>query len=91
MDDPESFLQPARTGVLLVPAGARSDEMEDEGYKAAIETLWTKGTFGYFGFSPRRIELLNGSTGSEERRKGLLERSYQTGLTLPQPGCANHP
>lgn len=83
LEDPDKSLQRARTGVLLIPSGARSDEMEDEGYSAAIETLWTRGTFGYFGFSPRKIELLNGSTGSDERRQGLLERSYRAGLTLP--------
>ena len=85
LDDPEISLQPARSGLLLIPAGARSDEMETEGYTAALETAWTKGTFGYFGFSPRRIEVLHGSEGSAERRKGLLERSYQAGLTLPPP------
>ena len=86
LDDPDKSLQRARSGVLLIPAGARSDEMEDEGYTAALETQWTKGTFGYFGFSPRRIELLHGSTGSEPRRQGLLARSYEIGLTLPPPG-----
>ncbi|MFQ1702876.1 NAD(P)H-dependent oxidoreductase [Loktanella agnita] len=29
LDDPEKSLQRPRTGVLLVPAGARSDEMEE--------------------------------------------------------------
>jgi len=87
LDDPERSLQRARTGVLLIPAGARSDEMEDEGYQAALEAAWTKGTFGYFGFAPRKIEVLNGSTGSEMRRKALLQKAYQTGFTLALP-CA---
>lgn len=85
LDDLEGSLLKNRTGVLLIPAGARSDEMEDEGYTAALETLWTKGTFGFFGFSPRKLELLNGATGSARRRAALLERSYRTGLTLERP------
>lgn len=85
LDDPEHSLQRPRSGVLLVPAGARSDEMEDRGYRAALETGWIDGTFGYFGFSPRRLELLNGATGSPERRRALLERSHDAGRTLPPP------
>ncbi|MBO9408986.1 NAD(P)H-dependent oxidoreductase [Shimia sp. R9_1] len=85
LDDPAQSLLKPRTGVLLIPAGARSDEMEEEGYTAALNTLWSKGTFGYFGLSPRKIELLNGATGSAPRRAALLERSYQTGLTLEPP------
>ena len=82
LDDPEKSLQRPRTGVLLIPAGARSDEMETEGYAASLETAWMKGTFGYFGFTRRRIELLNGSTGSVERREGLLRRAWQAGHDL---------
>ena len=85
LENPEQSLQRPRSGVLLIPAGARSDEMESEGYLAALETAWIKGTFGYFGFAPRKLEVLYGSTGSPERRQALLERSYQTGLTLPPP------
>lgn len=85
LDDPEKSLQRSRTGLLLVPAGARSDEMEAKGYTDALETLWTKGTFGYFGFSPRKLELLHGATGSAPRRQALLERCYEIGRTLPQP------
>ena len=86
LDDPELSLQRPRTGVLLIPAGARSDEMDEEGYTAALEIAWTKGTFGYFGFNPRKLEVLNGSTGSAARRKALLKRAYQTGFTLASPG-----
>ncbi|WP_406647930.1 NAD(P)H-dependent oxidoreductase [Aliisedimentitalea scapharcae] len=83
--DPNLSLQRPRSGVLLVPAGARSDEIRDQGYLAALETAWIDGTFGYFGLSPRRLELLCGSTGSDARRQSLLHRSYQIGLTLPHP------
>lgn len=85
LDDPERSLQRPRSGVLLVPAGARSDEMENAGYLSALETAWNKGTFGYFGFSPRRLEVLCGSTGSSKRRQSLLEKSYQVGLALAPP------
>ncbi|MEM6932104.1 MAG: NAD(P)H-dependent oxidoreductase [Pseudomonadota bacterium] len=85
LDDRERSLQRFRSGILLIPAGARSDEMEAEGYLAAMETAWIKGTFGYFGLSPRRLEVLHGSTGSLKRRQALLEKSYQVGLTLPPP------
>jgi len=74
--------------VLLIPAGARSDEMEEEGYLAALETAWIKGTFGYFGFTRRKLELLYGSKGSATRRKALLEKAYQVGFTLVGPDGA---
>ncbi len=85
LDDPEKSLQRPRTGVLLVPAGARSDEMEEQGYQDALETGWIKGTFGYFGFVRRELHVLNGSTGSQARRISLLERAYQAGFTLQAP------
>ncbi len=85
LDDPDKSLQRPRTGVFLIPAGARSDEMETMGYADAIETAWIKGTFGYFGFTNRKLHVLNGSTGSAERRKSLLARAYQAGKEIPSP------
>ena len=85
LDDTEKSLQRPRTGVLLIPAGARSDEMQVNGTRAALETAWMNETFGYFGFVNRRIEVLNGSKGSEERRKSLLTRAFDAGFTLPAP------
>ena len=82
LDNPEQSLQRSRTGVLLIPAGARSDEMTEKGYTDAIEIAWIKGTFGYFGFTQRELILLNGSTGSDARRAALLDKAYQAGLTL---------
>jgi NAD(P)H dehydrogenase (quinone) len=87
LDDPDQSLQRPRSGLLLIPAGARSDEMAQAGYLAAMETVWTNGTFGYFGFSPRRLEVLYGAKGSLERRQSLLKQSYQTGLTLEPPAA----
>lgn len=85
LDDPNLSLQRPRSGVLLIPAGARSDEMDDEGYRDAMETAWIKGTFGYFGWTKRRIEFLCGSKGSAERRAALLERAFQAGVSLEAP------
>lgn len=85
LDDPEGSLQRPRTGILLIPAGARSDEMENEGYLAALETAWIKGTFGYFGFVRRKLEVLNGATGSAARREALLKKAYQVGFSLAPP------
>ena len=82
LDDPELSLQRPRTGVLLVPAGARSDEMQEQRYTAALETAWIDGTFGYFGFAKRELVVLNGSTGSDSRRQALLKRAYQAGASL---------
>lgn len=82
LDDPERSLQRQRPGVLLVPAGARSDEMDEKGYRLALETAWMRGIFGYFGVTPRKLELLCGSDGSKERRDDLLKRSFQTGMDL---------
>lgn len=85
LDDPNKSLQRPRTGVLLVPAGARSDEMSKSGHLAALETAWINGTFGYFGFTKRDLEVLNGSTGSVTRRKALLDKAYQFGFALTRP------
>lgn len=85
LDNPDKSLQRSRTGVLLVAAGARSDEMAENGYKAALETAWIKGTFGYFGLTKRSMEILNGSTGSLKRRQTLLEKAYQCGFSLAPP------
>ncbi|WP_299968981.1 NAD(P)H-dependent oxidoreductase [uncultured Roseobacter sp.] len=85
LEDPEQSLQRPRTGMLLVPAGARSDEMATLGYRDALETLWINGTFGYFGFADRRIEVLNGSKGSASRREALLGRAYDCGAALQPP------
>lgn len=82
LEDPDKSLQRPRTGVLLVPAGARSDEMDDLGSKTAMETAWLSGTFGYFGFEKRELILLNGSKGSDARRDALLKRAYQVGASL---------
>ena len=84
LDDPNKSLQPKRPATLLVPAGASSTTLQDKGYQTALEHLWREGTFGYFGFSPLRIEFLCGSTGSDARRKGLLHRAFECGQSIGQ-------
>lgn len=91
LDDPERSLLRPRSGILLVPAGARESEMIDAGYKSAMEANWLDGTFGYFGLAPRRLEILHGATGSDPRRQALLQQSYDAGLTLPSPVKAPKP
>lgn len=85
LDDPERSLQRPRSGVLLIPAGAQADEMAGKGHLAALETNWLAGTFGYFGFSPRKLEILYGATGPLADRKALLEQSYRAGADLAAP------
>lgn len=85
LDDPDLSLQRPRTGVLLITAGARSDEMKAEGYLGAMETAWLKGTFGYFGFTRRHMEVLYGAKGSDTRRAALLKQAYDAGFALRPP------
>ena len=84
----EDSLQRPRTGVMLIPSAASSDNMADKGYADALQTCWHQGTMGYFGFRPRAIHLLNGSEGSQARRLGLLDRAEEIGRTLPAPASA---
>ena len=88
LGDRDQSLQPARTGVLLTPAGARSDEMARLGFSDALHTAWIDGTFGYFGFQPRQLEVLHGAEGSDARRRALLDRCYAVGAALPPPGTS---
>lgn len=83
--DPEVSMQRKRTGILLVPAAASPQSMAKTGGDQALETLWMTDTFGFFGFSPRRLEILHGSDGSLDRRKGLLQRARQIGEEIPLP------
>ncbi len=87
LDDRDGSLLRPRTGLLLVPAGARSDGMERAGLTAALEKIWIEETFGFFGLSPRRLELLHGAKGSASRRAALLDRAHELGRTLPDPAA----
>lgn len=78
-------LQKPRTGVMLVPAGANPKSWGPHGIDTAMEAIWRTGTMGFLGVTDKRIHFLNGSTGSYERRKGLLERAYQVGLEIDSP------
>lgn len=85
LDDFEKSLQKARTGLLLIPAGAASDEMDEYNLTDAMDTIWRTGTLGFFGFKDKRLKFLHGSTGALKRREGLLEQAYQEGLTMELP------
>lgn len=81
----DTSLQRSRTGVLLIPAGASPQSWKPHGFQEAMETIWETGTLGYMGITDKRVHFLNGSEGSEERRKGLLDRAYQIGLEISKP------
>ncbi|WP_282077226.1 NAD(P)H-dependent oxidoreductase [Epibacterium ulvae] len=82
LSDPNTSLLKPRPTLLLVPAGARSDEIETKGYRTALETIWLQGTLGYFGCNPRKLELLCGSEGSDTRRQKLLQTSFHAGKSI---------
>ncbi|MBO9407805.1 NAD(P)H-dependent oxidoreductase [Shimia sp. R9_1] len=73
------------SGLMLVPAGPRSDRVERKGHAPALDTTWMLGAAGDFGALPRRLELLIGSSASEQRRDMLLDRCFTIGQTLPAP------
>ncbi|MEM7060738.1 MAG: NAD(P)H-dependent oxidoreductase [Pseudomonadota bacterium] len=85
VDAPDISLQRPRTGVFLVPAGAAPDSMSKYDYDKAVKAIWLTGTMGYLGFKRKQVEVLHGSTGSEERRKGLLDRAWRIGHDLQPP------
>ncbi len=82
---PQRLSKHQHDGLMLVPAGPRSDHMERRGHAPALDTTWMTGAPGYFGALPRRLELLIGSTASAERRDTLLQRCFDIGQTLPAP------
>lgn len=82
VDDPDVSLLRSRIGVMLVPAGASPRSMAPHGYDTALDAIWRVGTMGYLGLTDRRIHILHGATGSEDRREGLLARACQAGRDL---------
>lgn len=86
LDDHNKSLQKDRTAVMLIPAGANPNKWEPyEEIEKSMIRIWETGTLGYFGFKEKHTHVLNGSTGSDERRKTLLERAYQAGLEITFP------
>lgn len=86
LDDHNKSMQKSRTAVLLVPAGANPEGWEPyERIEQAMREIWCTGTLGYFGFTTKDVHILNGSTGSQQRRERLLERAYQAGLQIQNP------
>ena len=86
LDDHNKSLQKPRTAVLLVPAGANPDSWQPyPKIEQAMSDIWCAGTLGYFGFTRKDVHILNGATGSKERREGLLARVYQAGTRIESP------
>ena len=83
LEDHNKSLQKPRKAILLVPSGANPNAWEPyPKIEKAMNDIWCVGTLGYFGFEEKEVHILNGSTGSEERRLGLLQRAYDAGLQL---------
>lgn len=83
LEDHNKSLQRSRTAILLVPAGANPNAWEPYSkMEHAMRDIWCTGTLGYFGFTEKHVHILNGSTGSQERREGLLSRAYEAGFSL---------
>ena len=83
LDDHNKSLQKPRIAIQLIPAGANPETWEPHAeIEKSMINIWETGTLGYFGFTDKRTHFLYGSTGSEERRKGLLEQAYQAGLQI---------
>ncbi len=83
LEDHNKSLQKARTAILLVPAGANPNAWEPyPKIEQAMRNIWCTGTLGYFGFTKKHVHILNGSTGSQERREGLLTKAYEAGFSL---------
>lgn len=82
---PSPKAQHLRAGLMLVPAGPRTDRIERKGHAPALDTSWMMTASGEFGALPDRLELLIGSSSSEKRRERLLQRCFHIGQTLPAP------
>ncbi|MDA5556590.1 NAD(P)H-dependent oxidoreductase [Shimia sp. MMG029] len=74
-----------RAGLMLVPAGPRTDRMDRKGHAPALDTSWMMGAPGAFGTLPDRLELLIGSASSDARHAQLQQRCFDIGQTLPAP------
>ena len=85
LDNHNKSLQKPRTAIMLIPAGANPESWPPYAeIEKSMLNIWKTGTLGYFGFAKKNIHFLNGSTGSDERRDGLLKRAYDAGLQLTQ-------
>jgi len=81
LDDHNKSLQKDRTAIMLIPAGANPNSWEPYAdIEKSMLNIWETGTLGYFGFKNKQIHILSGSTGSQERRKNILDRAYKAGL-----------
>ena len=82
VDDPSpeaSLLRP-RPCVMMVPAGASPENMEEHGWDKLVQSAWVSGTMGFCGMVNTQLILMHGSMGKAERRVKHLETAYRAGL-----------
>lgn len=86
LDDHNKSLQKDRTAMMLIPAGANPNAWQPYAeIEKSMFNIWKTGTLGYFGFKHKQINVLNGSTGSDNRRHIILERAYEAGIKIKPP------
>jgi len=83
--DPDLSLLRSRTGIMLVPAGANPENWKPYDLEHAMDTIWRTSTMGVMGITDKRLHFLNGSDGSDNRRKGLLDKAHEIGLGIGAP------
>ncbi len=71
--DPEGSILKPRPCTVLALTGASTKQLERWGYDSQIQHLWRYGVFGYCGFEPLRITILEDSAfaGSNKHQRHL--------------------
>ncbi|KEF58473.1 uncharacterized protein A1O9_06399 [Exophiala aquamarina CBS 119918] len=81
--DPEGTLLAHRPCTILAPAGASANQLNRWGYDKQIQHLWRYGVFGYCGFEPLRITILEDSEWAERGKViGHLETAFKAGQLI---------
>ncbi|KAI1617057.1 flavodoxin-like protein [Exophiala viscosa] len=81
--DPEGSLLDHRPCTILALTGASSNQLNRWSYDKQIHHLWRYGVFGYCGFDPLRITILEDCAfdGSGKHR-GHLEAAFRAGQQI---------
>lgn len=81
--DPEGTLLPHRPCTVLALAGATSRQLNRWGYDQSLHHLWRYGVFGYCGFEPLRITILEDCGWAEGgKHAGHLQTAFRAGQNL---------
>lgn len=81
--DPEGTLLTRRPCTILAPAGASANQLNRWGYEKQIQYLWRYGVFGYCGFDPLRITILEDAEWAERGKiAGHLETAFEAGQLI---------